>query len=67
MVHVDGQQHVTPTIASQRWQEACSFLVSSAPGNHNLVLKVKTKRLITTTLTQFDLPLSQYGLENCKV
>ncbi|XP_050719248.1 uncharacterized protein LOC126999964 isoform X5 [Eriocheir sinensis] len=67
VVHVDGQQHVTPTIASQRWQEACSFLVSSAPGNHNLVLKVKTKRLITTTLTQFDLPLSQYGLENCKV
>ncbi|KAK8377710.1 hypothetical protein O3P69_013981 [Scylla paramamosain] len=67
VVYVDGQQHVTPSITSQRWQEACSFLVSSSPGNHNLVLKVKTKRLITTTLTQFDLPLSQYGLENCKV
>ncbi|KAG7176890.1 Tricalbin-1-like, partial [Homarus americanus] len=64
---VDGQQHVTPTITSPRWQEACSFLVSSSPNHHNLVLKVKTKRLITTTLTQYDLPLSQYGLDSCRV
>ncbi|KAB7497454.1 hypothetical protein Anas_09621, partial [Armadillidium nasatum] len=33
----------------------------------NLVLKVKTKRLITTTLTQFELPLSQYGLDTCRM
>ncbi|XP_069167255.1 uncharacterized protein [Procambarus clarkii] len=67
VVMVDGQQHVTPAITTPRWQEACSFLVSSSPNHHNLVLKVKTKRLITTTLTQFDLPLSQYGLDNCRV
>ncbi|XP_069942855.1 uncharacterized protein [Cherax quadricarinatus] len=67
VVMVDGQQHVTPAITTPRWQEACSFLVSSSPNHHNLVLKVKTKRLITTTLTQFDLPLSQYGLDSCRV
>ncbi|XP_071551358.1 uncharacterized protein [Panulirus ornatus] len=67
VVMVDGQQHVTPAITMPRWQEACSFLVSSSPNHHNLVLKVKTKRLITTTLTQYDLPLSQYGLDTCRV
>ncbi|XP_047478110.1 uncharacterized protein LOC125031428 isoform X1 [Penaeus chinensis] len=67
VVLIGGQQHVTPPLNTPRWQEACSFLVDSSLNNHNLVLKVKSKRLITTTITQFDLPLSQYSLDTSRV
>lgn len=67
VVQVDSQQHTTPVMTSGRWQEACSFLISSSPNNHTLVLKVKLKRLITSTLNQYDIPLAQYALDNCKV
>ncbi|XP_064085021.1 uncharacterized protein LOC135200357 isoform X2 [Macrobrachium nipponense] len=67
VVVIGGQQHVTTPIASHRWQEACSFLVDSSPSTQTLVVKVKTKRLITTTLTQYELPLSQYNLDTCRV
>lgn len=67
VVVIGGQQHVTLPISSPRWQEACSFLVETSPNTQTLVVKVKSKRLITTTLMQYELPLSQYSLETCRV
>ncbi|CAL4061271.1 unnamed protein product, partial [Meganyctiphanes norvegica] len=63
VVYLGGQSQVLSTITPNNWEGRCSFLLTESPSNHQLLFKIKGKRLITTTLTQYEIPLVQYGLE----
>ncbi|XP_076042292.1 uncharacterized protein LOC143026116 isoform X6 [Oratosquilla oratoria] len=65
-LYLNSQTHVTAPL-TQLQQETASFLVTSLALDR-LVLKVKSKRLISTaTLVQFDVGLAQYNFEYNRV
>ena len=57
--------HVTSFLSgSSSWQESCRFLLSSTPSASSIGVKVKSKRLITSTVANFDVDLAQFDFEN---
>ena len=51
---VCGQTHVTPPLGPAPWQDASAFLLTTPLSSHVLVFKLKSKRLITSTLATYE-------------